>query len=71
MHLVDRLRKLGSHVLGHCPTLAAPLPPCTLIFSVSDGLARAEVLHVSGASPEQCWQNGLRRLRRRMDLRKL
>ena len=62
---------LESHVLRHCAVLAAPLPPCTLIFSVSDGSARAEVLHVSGAAPKQCWREGLRKLRRRMDMRKL
>jgi len=69
--LLDRLIALQSYVLSHCATLAAPLPLCTLIFSVSDGLARAEVLHVSGLSPKQCWQEGLRRLRRRMDQHKL
>ncbi|MDR0239623.1 MAG: hypothetical protein LBI88_05260 [Deltaproteobacteria bacterium] len=71
MLLVDRLMNLENHVPDHCAVLAAPLPPCTLIFSVSDGLARAEVLHVSGTSPRQCWREGLRRLRRRMDMRKL
>jgi len=71
VQLFDRLMELQAYALRHCATLAAPMPPCTLIFSVSDGLARAEVLHVSGASPKQCWQEGLRRLRRRMDMRKL
>ncbi len=71
MSLPDRLMKLESHILRHCATLAAPLPPCTLIFSFSDGRGRAEVLHVSGGTPQKCWQEGLRRLRRRMDLRKL
>jgi hypothetical protein len=71
MSLLDRLMKLESAILHHCATLAAPLPPCALIFSVSDGLARAEVVHVTGASPKKCWQEGLRRLHRRMALRKL
>ncbi|MCL1916280.1 MAG: hypothetical protein FWG17_06225 [Desulfovibrionaceae bacterium] len=71
MYLADRLLRLEEYVKGHCPALDAPLPAHTLIFSISDGEARAEVLHVSGSSLEQCWKDGLRRLRRRMQLRKL
>ena len=68
MHLPDRLMALKTYVLRHCVVLAAPLPLCPLIFSVSDGTARAKVLHDSGVSSEQCWQEYLRR---RMGMRKL
>ena len=71
MQFADRLTALESYVLRHCALLAAPLPSCTLIFAVSDGSARAEVLHVSGAAPKECWREGLRKLRRRMEMGKL
>jgi len=71
MTLADRISFLREFAREHCAFLKSPLPLCTLIFSVSDGKSRAEVLHATGSGFDATWKEGLARLRRRMDQRKL
>ena len=71
MTFADKIFLLRDFARDRCALLESPLPACTLIFSVSDGDQRAETLHATGTSFDATWKEGLIRLRRRMDQRKL
>lgn len=71
MDLAQRLILLQQRLFEYCAPLAGPFPAYTLIFSVSDGNARAETLHVSDSSLAMAWRRGMISLKKRMELRGL
>lgn len=72
MEFSQRLTLIRKTVVGAALSrLTAPHPQVTLFFSVSDGKARADVVHASGGSLESAWQKGLASLRAVMAKRQL
>lgn len=51
--------------------MPAPHPACTLFFAVSDGPARAVVVHVSGVDLGAAWRDGVKALQAAMTRRRL
>lgn len=71
MPFLEQLKRARKIVASQCPRLEEPYPEITLFFSVSDGNARAHVVHASGSSVESAWQKGLLQLRATMTKRNL
>lgn len=66
-----RLSRLKAALEGRVPTLDIPFPAVTLIFSVSDGAARAVTAQGSGATVDAAWEVAVIGLRQKMARRKL
>ncbi|ABL70498.1 hypothetical protein [Paracoccus denitrificans] len=69
--LETRLSRLRAALDGRAPRLDAPFPAVTLIFSVSDGAARAVTAQGSGATVDAAWEVAVTDLHRKMGRRKL
>lgn len=66
MEFIQQLTNMRRAVSRKLRPLPGPHPAITLFFSVSDGPARAEIVHASGTSLESAWQKGLAQLRATM-----
>ena len=66
-----RLSRIKAAVAHRVRVLEAPFPAVTLVFSVSDGTARAAVVQGSGDSFEAAWDRLVDALRKVMARRKL
>ena len=62
MSFSDQLRACEAHLAAECYALPAPYPAHALFFSVSDGSARAHVVHASGPDVQTAWSAGVKRL---------
>lgn len=71
MEFKKRLVEIRKMITKKVPQLAFPHPAFVIFFSVSDGVARAQVVQGSGASMEAAWQSGLASLRQVMSRKKL
>ncbi|RYY78604.1 MAG: hypothetical protein EOO24_44105, partial [Comamonadaceae bacterium] len=58
LSLHEQLQACRARVQPLCTGLRAPYPAFTLIFSISDGRQRAQVLHTSAGSFETAWREG-------------
>lgn len=69
--LETRLSRLRAALDGRVPALGAPFPAVTLMFSVSDGAARAVTAQGSGATIGAAWDEAAAGLHRKMARRNL
>lgn len=70
MTVKERFALLKEYAGSRCPVFSGE-PGCTLVFSVSDGTARATVRHVSAPTFDEAWRLGLIRIQNRMERDKL
>ncbi len=71
MVFAERLSLAHRAAQTRWAALSAPYPACTLFFSVSDGTARARVVHASGADFESAWRLGVAALQTSMTARRM